>query len=120
MSLFATGGSGAVPIALTTFRTSKPSVSILCRPVSIDRATICTPPARLAVGATANVSASGATPALRRNPCGHIVGRKRASFEHQHAARGVLGVTELGEQLLLDARLRAQRARPHREETLRD
>src|SRR5256885_12307436 len=38
--------------SLTIFRRSKPSVSILCSPVSRIRAAICTPPARLAVGAT--------------------------------------------------------------------
>src|SRR6059058_3890169 len=42
--------------------TSKPSVSILCKPVSRIRAAICTPPARLAVGAAMNVSAAGGRP----------------------------------------------------------
>ena len=78
MSLRAVGGSGAVPIALTTRFTSKPIVSILCNPVSITRATICTPPARLAVGATAKVSAVGRDARLAGDPGRHIVGRKRA------------------------------------------
>ena len=58
-SFLATGGIGAVPMPLTTRRTSKPSVSILCRPVSRIRAEIWTPPARLAVGATTKVSCDG-------------------------------------------------------------
>ena len=49
---------------LTTLVTSKPRVSILCSPVSSMRAAICTPPARLAVGATTNVSCDGASPAF--------------------------------------------------------
>jgi hypothetical protein len=63
-SFFAGGGSGAVPDALTTRRTSNPSVSILWSPVSTARATTCTPPARLAVGATAKVSPAVLTPAF--------------------------------------------------------
>ena len=39
------------------------------------RATICTPPARLAVGATANVMPSAEHAGLRRHPRGHLVGR---------------------------------------------
>ena len=62
-------------------------------------------------------SRRAATPALPRHPCGDFVGRQRAAFEHEHAARRVLRVAEFREQLLLHARLRAQRPRAHREES---
>src|SRR5438094_347987 len=54
-SFLATGASGAVPTPLTIFVTSKPSVSILCSPVSRMRAAIWTPPARLAEPAHADL-----------------------------------------------------------------
>ena len=62
--------------ALTTRRTSKPSVSILCRPVSRMRAEICTPPARLAVGA---IDEGELRRAASRAFCGHPRGDRRRS-----------------------------------------
>ena len=54
----ATGGRGAVPWAETIRVRSNLSSASLCRAVSTDRATTCTPPARLAVGATSSVTAT--------------------------------------------------------------
>src|SRR5881396_3618823 len=53
------------------------------------------------------------TPCLLGHPGGYIVRRRGARFEHQHAAPRGLGVAELREQLLLDARVGAQRPRAH-------
>src|SRR5262249_34298776 len=55
---------------------------------------------------------------LRGDPCRDVVGGQRAPLEDEHAARALLTVTELVEQLALDARLRAERTGTHREETL--
>ena len=71
------------------------------------------------MGATANVSASGATPAL---PATHAATSSVGSVRPSSTSTprlGVLRVAELPEQLPLHARFRAQRARTHREESLR-
>ena len=101
---------------LTTRRTSKPSVSILCRPVSRIRAEICTPPARLAVGATTKVSVGCLEPRLLGHPCGHLVGGQGPALEHEHAAARLLLVAELVEQLMLHPGVCPQGAGSHREE----
>ena len=67
--------AGAAPCPSRSRRacTSKPSVSILCRPVSITRATICTPPARLAVGRDGERQARRRDARLARHPRGDVV-----------------------------------------------
>ena len=117
-SFLATGGIGAVPMPLTIRRTSKPSVSILWRPVSRMRAAIWTPPARLAVGATTKVSWRRLQPGLLGHPRGHRLVGQLPPLEHQHAVRGLLLVPELLEQLALHPGVRPERARAHREELL--
>ena len=75
-----------MPIALTTLVTSNPSVSILCRPVSID--------ARddLHAAGQARCRRDREGDSIRRHVClprhprRHVVGRQRASLEHEHAA----------------------------------
>ena len=84
-SFLATGGSGAVPIALTTRRTSKPSVSILWSPVSMIRAEIWTPPARLAVGATTKVSCRRLRAAPSRPPTRPPRRSAGPALQHQDA-----------------------------------
>ncbi len=117
-SLFATGGSGAKPTALTTFERSKCSCSILCIAVSTTRAAICTPPAMLAVGATRKVSWLGASFALAGNPLRHRLVRKLATLEDEYAVFRSLGVADLAEQLLLHPCMRPEWSRPHGEEPL--
>ena len=117
-SFLATGGIGAVPMPLTIRRTSKPSVSILWRPVSRMRAAIWTPPARLAVGATTNVSWAGCSRAFWATHATTASSWQLPSLEHQHAVRGLLLVAELLEQLVLHPGVRPERARAHREELL--
>jgi hypothetical protein len=56
---------------------------------------------------------------LARDPFRDRIGRQRSPLEDQHAPLPILAVPELREQLLLDARLRAQRTGSHGEKAFR-
>ena len=112
----ATGGSGAVPWAETIRERSNLSSASLCKAVSTERATICTPPARLAVGATSSVTADGLDPA-GRGDLGDDRGRRRlARLEHaDDHARDRLAIADHVVDRLGAGR-GPHRARAHREE----
>jgi hypothetical protein len=55
-------------------------------------------------------------PRLGGHPGRDLVGGDHPGLEHEHAMLGLFGIRELLEQVLLHARVSAQRARSHREE----
>ena len=78
----ATGGSGAEPWADWIRPRSNLSSASLCMAVSTERATTCTPPARLAVGAASRVTNEGSTLHSAATAATTAGGRRLAGLEH--------------------------------------
>ena len=89
------GDSGAVAMPSMIRASGNFSSCALCSATSSTRATICTLPARLRVGAYMKVRRSAATPQSLRNLIDDFDRRRLVAFEDQRRAIGVVRIAEI-------------------------